>query len=80
MYKKKLNKQPPQQNSTSYAPSIQDLNVLLLPATSFCALGSPLGASVIPEKGAKPALFFFLSFFFFLPSPSSACSTDLAFA
>ena len=56
------------------------VNVLLRPGTSFCALGSPFGASDIPEKGAKAALFFFLSFFFFLPSPSSACSTDLAFA
>jgi len=31
----------------------QDWNVRLRPAFSFCCLGKPFGASVIPEKGAN---------------------------
>jgi hypothetical protein len=60
-----------------------DWKVLLRPAFSFCARGRPFGASVMPEKGVKLALFFFLSFLSFLPflpSVSFAWRTEGALA
>ena len=61
------------------------VNVLLRPATSFCARGNPLGASAMPAKPWKPFFFFsFLSFFLSLASffacSSAACRTVGALA